>query len=67
MLRYPEAILFDFGGTLFDDELDVLAGERRMLELAEPHGVSLQDYAAVARELGQRLGRFGTGESVSPS
>lgn len=22
MLQYPEAILFDFGGTLFDDELD---------------------------------------------
>ncbi len=55
MLQYPKAILFDFGGTLFDDELDVLAGERRMLELAEPHRVGLQDYAAVARELDDDL------------
>ena len=49
-LTRPDAVLFDFGGTLFDDTFDVLAGQRRMIELAdgEPDPA---EYARVAEEL----------------
>ena len=49
-LTRPDALLFDFGGTLFDDEFDVAAGEKRMIELAEGE-FDPDEYMRIAREL----------------
>jgi HAD superfamily hydrolase (TIGR01549 family) len=50
MLARPDAVLFDFGGTLIDDHFDVEAGEERMVELAGG-GVDPAEYKRLAREL----------------
>jgi FMN phosphatase YigB (HAD superfamily) len=55
MMTFPDSVLFDFGGTLFDDHFDVRAGQRRMLELAGFSEVTIQEYATVAAELDREL------------
>ena len=51
MLGRPDAVVFDFGGTLVDDHFDVSAGQRRMLELAKPASVDPATYARMAAEI----------------
>ena len=55
MLKRPDAVIFDFGGTLFDDDFDVRAGQRRMLELAEHKTAEIRDYIRLANEIDSEI------------
>ena len=52
-IRKPLGVIFDFGNTVLRQEwFDTLAGNRRLLELADNHaGVTIEDVRAAAEEV----------------
>jgi HAD superfamily hydrolase (TIGR01549 family) len=55
MLFKPDAVVFDFGGTLFDTEFDVRKGQLRMIELAGLGSTHLDEWARIADPLAREL------------
>lgn len=55
MIPRPEAVVFDFGGTLYDDVFDVAAGQRRMIEHAEQMSVDFAEYSRVCAKIDRDL------------
>lgn len=55
MIPRPEAVVFDFGGTLYDDVFDVAAGQRRMIELAEQDSIDFAQYSDVCAKIDGEL------------
>lgn len=55
MIPRPEAVVFDFGGTLYDDVFDVAAGQRRMIELADQDSIDFTRYSEVCAKIDGEL------------